>query len=66
MAKFTVILRYDACETVEIEAEDAEQARDIAAGEGKASLCHYCARSLDLGDVFAEIVLDADGNEVEA
>ena len=64
MAKFLVTLLYDASENVEVQADDAASAEQMAYENARASLCHHCANHLDLGDASKAIVYDSAGNEV--
>lgn len=63
--KYRVTLIYDCTETVDVEAEDLEAAREQAHESSRATLCHYCSNHLNLGDAYKAIVSDMDGNELD-
>jgi len=51
--KWSVTVLVDASVTVEVEAETAEEARELALGKAETpGLCHYCSNSLDVGDPY--------------
>jgi hypothetical protein len=50
MAKYRVAFHATASASVEVEAESEEEAREEAYNELYVSLCHQCARQVDLGD----------------
>lgn len=60
---YSVTLVLGADTGMDVEAESPEEAADIAASQRHASLCHACARDVNLGDVCGEIVY-LDGEEV--
>lgn len=64
MTQYSVTLLYDACQTVNVEAEDPQEAIEKAQEQGGVSLCHQCANDIELADVIAEIVYE--GEEVVA
>jgi len=64
MPKYVITLLYDACESIEVEADSPDAALDAAYGRAEASLCYQCSEHLELGDVVKAIVCDADGNEI--
>jgi hypothetical protein len=51
MPKYRVYLVTTASATVEVEADDTEQAIELAFQEAPGGLCHQCARDYDLGDL---------------
>lgn len=57
---YSVTLLLAADTGLDVEAGSPEEAADIAAQEHCASLCHHCARHLNLGDVCGEIVYLGD------
>lgn len=48
--KFSVDVPYTASVTVVVEAESVEEAKDKAATEAFATLCHHCSRKVTMGD----------------
>jgi hypothetical protein len=48
--KWAVSVRYDASTTIVVEASSAEDAKEKAMQSAYVSLCHQCAKELDLGD----------------
>lgn len=62
--KYTVNLVYDASCSIEIESKSIEDAIEAAYDEISPSLCHYCARDLNIGDHLGTVVCDEDDNEV--
>ncbi len=66
MPKFNVTVLVDATTTIEIEANDPLEARELAIGAASVCLCHQCSDSLDVGDPIRVIeVCDEDGNVIE-
>ena len=59
MKKYIVFFPVFASASVEVEADDEDEAIDKAGEECYVGLCHHCARNLDVGD------LDYDNAEVE-
>lgn len=60
MTQYSVTLLYDACQTVNVEAEDPQEAIEKAQQQGGVILCHQCANDIELADVIAEIVYEGD------
>jgi len=50
MKKFSVTIPVHATATITVEAEDKQNAIIDAHNEGVPSLCHYCARELEVND----------------
>lgn len=50
MAKYRVHFMTAASTSVEVEADSREEAVDVAFNEVHVSLCHQCAREVDLGE----------------
>jgi hypothetical protein len=50
--KYSVIISVDASVHVEVEADNEEQAKDLAMEKaGAPCLCHQCSSELDVGDL---------------
>ena len=66
MSKYSVSLIFSADSGVDIEADSPEEAAELAynSNEASPSLCHQCARDVNLGDCIRTIVYDENGAEV--
>lgn len=52
MNKYAVIITVDASVCVEVEAENEEQAKELALNKVETPcLCHQCAREVQIGDI---------------
>lgn len=52
MKKYSVLVTVDASIRVVVDAENEDQAKDIAMEKAsRPSVCHHCARQLDIGDI---------------
>lgn len=65
--KYRVWLETVASTVIEVEAEDEEQAKDLAYEEGMPSLCAQCSgwgqdQNLELGDAWDVVVVEAGGD----
>ena len=60
------VVRY-ATSSTSVKAESVDEACEIAEGsdECDASLCHQCARTVDMGDIDGFVVYDENDDEVE-
>ena len=57
--KFNVTVLIDAGRNIDVDADTAEQAADKALDAiGYASVCHQCAKELDVGDALGAVVYD--------
>lgn len=62
--KWTVSLSGYASTTVEVEADTVEEAAELAEAEAHVSLCHHCARDVEVGDEWdATYAQGEDGTE---
>lgn len=67
MKKFTVFGVLSAStRTFETEANNPEEAAEnfFESDEASSSLCHYCSKEVELGEVYQTLVYDEEGNEV--
>ena len=65
MSNYSVSVIFDACKSVNVEADSPEEAIDIAYDEaGYASLCHQCSSEIDVGDAVRAIAYDESGKKV--
>lgn len=64
MPEYTVIIRYDASQATDVEADTAEEAANKVAQECGVSICHQCSRELEVGDPIGVQVLDEHGELV--
>lgn len=65
MSNYSVSVIFDACKSVNVEADSPGDAIDKAYDEaGYASLCHQCAGEIEVGDAVRAIVFDGDGEQV--
>lgn len=53
MTRYRVYLSATASHSVEVEADNEADAMDLGEQQGPPSLCHQCARGVELGDFFA-------------
>lgn len=64
MGNWNVTVVFDASKGVDVEADNAEEAVEKAYDAvGGASLCHHCARELDVGDPVFALAYGPDGEE---
>lgn len=59
--KYSVAIRYDAVQWIDVEANTPEQASEKATRRAGASLCHECSRRLEVGEYLGCQVLDESG-----
>ena len=65
MSNYSVSVIFDACKSVNVEADSPEEAIDLAYGEaGYTSLCYQCSGEIDVGDAARAIVYDDSGAKV--
>lgn len=62
--KYTVMGLVDATVLEDVEADTPEQAYELGIDSLHASVCHQCSDELQVGEIYAVRVLDADGEEV--
>jgi hypothetical protein len=56
MPKYSVIITVDASIVVEVEAEDEEQAKELAMEQAsRPGLCHQCSHELSVGELLDAI-----------
>jgi hypothetical protein len=56
MAKWTVLVTYDASRTFEVDAESEEAAKEKAMEmAGLASVCHQCSNEIEVGDAIEAV-----------
>ena len=61
--KYDIGIEYFASESIQVEADNVEEALEKAYENSQAGLCHYCAKRLELGDVRGVVVYD-DKNKI--
>ena len=66
MNKYRVTLIFDATNSIEVNAASIDEALDKAYNSEKSrvTLCHQCAKEIDIADITRVIVYDDKGNEV--
>lgn len=64
MSEWTGCVLFDASKSFTVQADTFEEAAKQAYEEaGYASLCHQCAREIEVGDAIAVVAVDEAGNE---
>lgn len=64
MGEWTGSVLFDASKSFTVQADTFEEAAKQAYEEaGYASLCHQCAREIEVGDAIAVVAVDEAGNE---
>lgn len=65
--KYSVTVIFDASVSVEVEAESADQAIELAMEHERMcpGLCHQCADEIELGDAMRAIVYDDKGEVLD-
>ncbi len=58
MNRYVVTIAHDACTLHEVEAESVSGAIDAAMDEAGVSLCHQCAKEVELGDPMRAVYVE--------
>ncbi len=63
MTEYNVLVGFDCNVSIEVEADSPEEARDKAQAEASVSLCHQCARDVNMNDQ-TYVIVESDGANV--
>lgn len=64
MRRYSVLITVDASIVVEVEATDEESAKEEAFSQASnPSVCHHCAKQVQLGDLLEAVEVTEVGNE---
>ncbi len=61
MGRYAVIIRYDASQSIEVNASSPEMAAEEASDRIGVSICHECSRKVEIGEFIGLIVLGEGG-----